>query len=131
MSASICASSSMTTSFRGPAASTGADSPVIFPATRKVWNARRQEYALVGVFLPAVRRSLLKRAGSIPIAFVAGATNDYRNLRLDLDEDPAVLVVDRQDVRNALDAVTVEEMHRALEAIRGAGRSVFIITGAG
>jgi enoyl-CoA hydratase len=110
----------MTTSLRGPAASTEADSAVT-----------RQEYAPVRVFLPAVRRSLLKRARSIPIAFVAGATNDYRNLRLELGEDPAVLVVDRQDVRNALDAATVDEIHRALEAISTAGRGVFIVTGAG
>jgi enoyl-CoA hydratase len=55
----------------------------------------------------------------------------YRNVVLTIEERLATIVVDRPDVRNALDGETTEELHRALDAIREARVSVFIVTGAG
>jgi enoyl-CoA hydratase len=55
---------------------------------------------------------------------------DYKNLLLTL-EGPLALTVNRPDVRNALDAETVDEMHRALEAVGAAKATVLILTGAG
>jgi enoyl-CoA hydratase len=43
----------------------------------------------------------------------------------------ATLTVNRPEVRNALDAATVEEFHRALEEARAARCAVLIVTGAG
>jgi enoyl-CoA hydratase len=55
----------------------------------------------------------------------------YRNLLLELDGSVAVLTVNRPEVRNALDTVTVDEFHRALEDVRRARAGVLILTGAG
>jgi enoyl-CoA hydratase len=55
----------------------------------------------------------------------------YRNLILAVEERVATLTVNRPQVRNALDAETVEEFHHALEAVRAAGATVLIVTGAG
>ena len=55
----------------------------------------------------------------------------YRNLIVTLEDRLAVVVVNRPDVRNALDANTTAELHRALAEIREARVSVFILTGAG
>ena len=43
----------------------------------------------------------------------------------------AILTVNRPEVRNALDAETVVEMHRALDEVRAAKATVLIVTGAG
>ncbi len=56
---------------------------------------------------------------------------DYRNLILAVEERVATLTVNRPQVRNALDAETVGEFHHALEAVRAAGATVLILTGAG
>jgi enoyl-CoA hydratase len=55
----------------------------------------------------------------------------YRNLLLSVDGRVATLTVDRPAKRNALDAETVEEFHRALHEVRQAKATVLIITGAG
>jgi enoyl-CoA hydratase len=55
----------------------------------------------------------------------------YRNLIVTLEDRLAVVVVNRPDVRNALDGDTTAELHRALDEIHTAGVSVFILTGAG
>jgi len=55
----------------------------------------------------------------------------YRNLIVTLEDRLAVVVVNRPDVRNALDGDTTAELHRALGEIQTAGVSVFILTGAG
>lgn len=55
----------------------------------------------------------------------------YRNLIVTLEDRLAVVAVDRPDVRNALDGETTAELHRALDEMRTAGTSVFIVTGAG
>lgn len=55
----------------------------------------------------------------------------FRNVRLEVEERLAVLTVDRAPVRNALDTETVDEMHRALDAVRRAGSTVLVLTGAG
>ena len=55
----------------------------------------------------------------------------YRNLRLGFEGRVAVLTVSRPEVRNALDAATVEELHEALAEVRRARATVLILTGAG
>ena len=57
----------------------------------------------------------------------------YRSLALTLEDDGqmAVLTVDRPETRNALDAETVAELHRALDEVRVARSRVLIVTGAG
>src|SRR5688500_1613599 len=55
----------------------------------------------------------------------------YRNLILAVEDRLSVLTVNRPDVRNALDTVTVDEFHRALDEVRKAGSTVLIVTGAG
>ena len=50
---------------------------------------------------------------------------------LSLEGRVATLTVNRPEVRNALDAATVEEFHRALEGARAARCAVLIVTGAG
>jgi enoyl-CoA hydratase len=55
----------------------------------------------------------------------------YRNLTLTFEDRLAVVVVDRAEVRNALDGETTAELHRALAEIRDARATVFILTGAG
>jgi enoyl-CoA hydratase len=62
---------------------------------------------------------------------VAVSEEAYRNLRVSFEGRLATVVVDRPEVRNALDKATVDEFHRALEAMRAADVGVFIITGAG
>jgi len=56
---------------------------------------------------------------------------DFRNLVLAIDDRVATLTVNRPDVRNALDTETVDEFHRALDAVRQARSTVLIVTGAG
>jgi enoyl-CoA hydratase len=56
---------------------------------------------------------------------------DFRNLLLAIDDRVATLTVNRPDVRNALDTETVDEFHRALDAVRKARSTVLIVTGAG
>jgi enoyl-CoA hydratase len=55
----------------------------------------------------------------------------YRNLLLEAADRVATLTVSRPEARNALDAATVEEFHRALSEVRAQGSRVLIITGAG
>ncbi|HSF01924.1 MAG TPA: enoyl-CoA hydratase-related protein [Solirubrobacterales bacterium] len=55
----------------------------------------------------------------------------YCHLRLERDGSVATLIVDRPEVRNALDATTVEEFHAALDEVRTWRASVLIVTGAG
>jgi enoyl-CoA hydratase len=55
----------------------------------------------------------------------------YRKLILAVDGRVATLTVNRPEVRNALDADTVVEFHRALDEIREAKATVLIVTGAG
>jgi enoyl-CoA hydratase len=55
----------------------------------------------------------------------------YRNLVLSIDGRVATLVVNRPEVRNALDTETVAEIHAALEEVRTAKATVMILTGAG
>jgi enoyl-CoA hydratase len=55
----------------------------------------------------------------------------YGNLLLSIEGKVATLTVNRPEVRNALDTATVDEMHRALGEVRGAGATVLIVTGAG
>jgi enoyl-CoA hydratase len=55
----------------------------------------------------------------------------YRNLLLTLEDRVATLVVNRPEVRNALDSETVREFHAALDEVRTAGATVLIVTGAG
>jgi enoyl-CoA hydratase len=55
----------------------------------------------------------------------------YRNLLLALEGRLAILTVNRPEKRNALDTETVEEMHRALDEVRGAKAGVLVLTGAG
>jgi enoyl-CoA hydratase len=50
---------------------------------------------------------------------------------LTLDGRVATLTIHRPEVRNALDAATVQDFHRALEEVRRARCTVVIITGAG
>jgi enoyl-CoA hydratase/carnithine racemase len=50
---------------------------------------------------------------------------------LSLDGRVATLTVNRPEVRNALDAATVEEFRRALDEVRTARCRVLIVTGAG
>src|SRR5687767_10869717 len=54
----------------------------------------------------------------------------YRNLILAVEDRLSVLTVNRPDVRNALDTVTVDEFHRALDEVRKAGSTVLIVSGA-
>ncbi len=55
----------------------------------------------------------------------------YRNLILEADGRVATLVVNRPEVRNALDGDTVAEFHAALDEVRKARVTVLIVTGAG
>ena len=55
----------------------------------------------------------------------------YQHLRLEIDGPLATLIVDRPEVRNALDTETVAEFHRALEDVREAAARVLVVTGAG
>lgn len=56
----------------------------------------------------------------------------YKNVFIEEDGPLAVLTIDRPDVRNALDPVTVEELKRALKEIEQNSRiRVLIITGSG
>jgi enoyl-CoA hydratase len=55
----------------------------------------------------------------------------YKNLVLSIDGRVATLVVNRPEVRNALDTETVAEFHAALEEVRAAKSTVVILTGAG
>jgi enoyl-CoA hydratase len=55
----------------------------------------------------------------------------YRNLVLSIDGRVATLVVNRPEVRNALDTETVAEIHAALEEVRAVKATVMILTGAG
>ncbi len=50
---------------------------------------------------------------------------------LSRDGRVATLTVNRPEARNALDAATVEEFHRALDEVRSARCTVLIVTGAG
>ena len=53
-------------------------------------------------------------------------------IRVDVSESIATLTIDRPDVRNALDLATVQECHRALEALAAnTDAGVLIITGGG
>ena len=53
-------------------------------------------------------------------------------IRVDVSESIATLTIDRPDVRNALDLETVQECHRALEALAvNNDAGVLIITGGG
>lgn len=53
------------------------------------------------------------------------------NVLLSIEGPLAVITVNREDKRNALDLRTVEEFHGALAEIANARCSVFIVTGAG
>jgi enoyl-CoA hydratase len=54
------------------------------------------------------------------------------NIRVDISESIATLMVDRPSVKNALDLETVKELHDALDALAGdGGVGVLIVTGAG
>jgi enoyl-CoA hydratase len=55
----------------------------------------------------------------------------YSNLTVAFEDRLAVVVVNRPEVRNALDGETTAELHRVLDEIRTRGVSVFILTGAG
>ena len=55
----------------------------------------------------------------------------YAQLRLAVEGRLAILTVNRPEKRNALDAETVEEFHRALLEVRAARSTVLIVTGAG
>lgn len=55
----------------------------------------------------------------------------FLNLVLEVEGRVATLTVNRPLKRNALDAFTVAEMHRALEDVRAARATVLIVTGAG
>ncbi|MFQ5876419.1 MAG: enoyl-CoA hydratase/isomerase family protein [Acidobacteriota bacterium] len=56
----------------------------------------------------------------------------FRNLALRSERGVALLTIERREVRNAIDAATVEEMHRALDALASDGSTrVLILTGAG
>jgi enoyl-CoA hydratase len=55
----------------------------------------------------------------------------FRNLILAVDGRVATLTVNRPEKRNALDTLTVEELHRALDEVRAARAGVLIVTGAG
>jgi enoyl-CoA hydratase len=55
----------------------------------------------------------------------------YRNLILETADRVATLTVNRPEARHALDAATVEELHRALAEVRSQRCAVLVITGAG
>jgi enoyl-CoA hydratase len=55
----------------------------------------------------------------------------YRNLLLAVEGRLATLTVNRPEVRNALDTLTVAELHEALDEVRAAKAAVLILTGAG
>ena len=55
----------------------------------------------------------------------------FGNIVLEVEGRVATLTVNRPEKRNALDAPTVAEMHRALEDVRAAKATVLIVTGAG
>lgn len=55
----------------------------------------------------------------------------FRNVVLAVEGRVATLTVNRPGKRNALDAETVAEMHRALDEVRSAKATVLIVTGAG
>jgi enoyl-CoA hydratase len=56
----------------------------------------------------------------------------YRNIRVEPDEQIAVLTIDRPSVRNALDLETVNECHAALTALAAdPAVGVLIVTGGG
>lgn len=50
---------------------------------------------------------------------------------MERDGAVATLIVDRPEVRNALDTTTVKELHAALEEVRSWRATVLIVTGAG
>lgn len=57
---------------------------------------------------------------------------DYKTILLEISERVATLTVNRQEVRNALSAETVGEMHAVLEELAGRDDiGVLILTGAG
>jgi len=59
-------------------------------------------------------------------------TKTYDNLRLDVADGVARLVVDRPEARNALDSDTVREIHGALDRVEAdASVRVLVVTGAG
>jgi enoyl-CoA hydratase len=58
-------------------------------------------------------------------------TPSLRNVAFAVAENVATITVNRPHVHNALDRATVEDLHKALSAVRDAGISVFILTGAG
>jgi enoyl-CoA hydratase len=55
----------------------------------------------------------------------------YSNLLVSVEGRVATITVNRPEVRNALDSATVDELHRALDEVRGARATVMILTGAG
>ena len=56
----------------------------------------------------------------------------FTNIRVDVSESIATLTFDRPSVKNALDRVTVDECHRALDELTtDANAGVLILTGAG
>ena len=59
-------------------------------------------------------------------------STDYQNIRIEISESIATLIVDRPSVKNALNLATVTEIHRALDELAGRDDAgVVIITGAG
>ena len=55
----------------------------------------------------------------------------FRNILLTFEGRVAILTMNREEVRHALDTETVEELHRALGEVRSARSMVLIVTGAG
>jgi enoyl-CoA hydratase len=56
---------------------------------------------------------------------------EWRNIQLEHDEGLWILTINRPEVRNALDAPTVKEIHAALDTLDASQPGVLIITGAG
>jgi enoyl-CoA hydratase len=59
----------------------------------------------------------------------------WKNVRLEEMKEPQgslwTLTVDRAEARNALDTLTVQELHQALDGLDGSKNGVLILTGAG
>ncbi|HWP86029.1 MAG TPA: enoyl-CoA hydratase-related protein [Terriglobia bacterium] len=55
----------------------------------------------------------------------------WKNVRLEESESIWTLTVDRPEARNALDTLTVQEIHQALDTINTSVNGVLILTGAG
>ena len=60
-----------------------------------------------------------------------GKNGQWKNVRLEEQAGISILTVDRPEARNALDTLTVQEVHAALDTLDTSKNGVLILTGAG